>query len=362
MGFKSQKNFCIAVCSSLAGLIASTALATVTATPKEPWALNGTAIYYAVNNVTAEIVDTDAGFVQLSTSATSVATDSGSLMVFTVKSDKTSFSGASATVPTLMHVYSGSSSGCVGTLTRVKIAAAMVATDGTPTVCSGDPCTKSASTLTYYDGVKYNVGETLRVGLFIKDICSADGTNPTISGCSSGSLDDSSTAMKQICLKFTFGVSDASDNAFPFASDGGTENDTSSGILANFESAGSRLISCPLTGDPFFPGDGQIILFPYKFTDTSTNYASGSSAPIDKLIIIGEQGANPDTATPTNNDIFARVSPSSGLSNVTGFQNGVNYNLNFSVRDSKNVDHRIATVGRILFRQHVDDDEVAFSD
>jgi hypothetical protein len=199
-----------------------------------------------------------------------------------------------------------------------------------------DPITLGA--VTYLRAARYNERTTLRIGVYLQDLCTVVSNGAggvAISGCTGSTLNTpSATAPVQIYLKFFVRV--ASDSS------GGTDTnqESSSQVVVNlYNQIPTYTCSSSALDNAYFPGDTEILLNTGALVAGSTG-----SAPVGTLIVVGNDGSAPviTSSFTTGNSLVSRSALNAGTQRITGFTNTTTgadhaYNLALTVRDAAGV-------------------------
>lgn len=177
--------------------------------------------------------------------------------------------------------------------------------------------------------------ETLRVGIYLKDLCNAPYTSGTISGCTGGVVDTPTpSAIKSLSIRFYLSLEDASGTNTQLGKIGDSEENKT--ITVQLENNTSAVLACPTNlASAYTPGDGEIYFNGGAFTTTTS---SSVSSAVDSLIVLATEGTPTVTSGfASASQIVARVSPSSPTT-IGGFTNTSTgndhlYNVAMSVRD-----------------------------
>ncbi len=324
-------------CASGSALLwASSVHASLTISPASPYSLSSSSVvHYAAHDgsssgLAAGFVDTAAGFKFIDLTGTSSDND---LLLFDVSSTKSFGNLTSGQDVVLMAtvVVNGS------TQTPIPIA---YAGNGYCNAAGNSRC-QALSGSKYYAAI-YSTqpsNETLRIGIYLKDLCNAPYTAGTISGCTGGVVDaPTASAIKSLSIRFYLSLEDASGANVQLGKIGDSEENKT--VTVQLENNTSATLTCPTDlSSAYTPGDGEIFFNGSAFT---TTYTSSISSPVGSLIVLATEGT-PTTANFFNDtsQIISRASDSSPTS-IGGFTNTSTgndhlYNLAVGVRDRAGV-------------------------
>lgn len=327
----------IKACASGSALLwASSAHASLTISPVSPYSLSSSSVvHYAAHDgsgsgLAAGFLDTAAGFKFIDLTSTSSDND---LLLFDVSSTKSfgNLTSGQDVVVMATVVVNGS------TQSPIPIA---YAGSGYCNAAGNTRC-QALSGSRYY-AATYSTqpsNETMRVGIYLKDLCNAPYTSGTISGCTGGVVDaPTAAAIKSMSIRFYVSLEDASGANAQLGKIGDSEENKT--ITVQLENNTSAALTCPTNlASVYTPGDGEISLNGSAFT---TSYTSSISSPVGSLIFLATEGT-PTTASFFNDtsQIIARVS-TSGVTNIGGFTNTSTgndhlYNTAIGVRDRAGV-------------------------
>jgi len=311
------------------------ALATVTVEADEPYEINSSdTVYYSADSVFSGLLDEDAEFRNFDLSVGQLTDSSGDeQLTFTVTSDKT-FSDSDSSKKLIITVFATTQNG--GDLVAVPIA-----TVG-GSACNATRCQHEVEVGsggdTYYLSARSTTSSTavtnVTVGIYPKDICTLayaqSASRPAI-GCTNDAIDQpTATTPTTLTLTFAVGLSDDTDSSL----DPDEATEKSDEITVSLH-ATAPAFSCPSMDGVYTPGDGEI-----ELSTAFEDAGSSANAPLDKLIVVGADGADPVTTDSTfiSNAIFKRLDIDSGTQSVSGFSNTTDgtdhaYRLRFAVRD-----------------------------
>lgn len=266
--------------------------------------------------------------------------DTSQMLLFDVKSDKDFAVGQQVVVTIVTRISSGAT-------VAIPIAAASYATGtGLPDTCTGSTCQGSgtANGITYALSARYNERSTLRVGIYLRDLCNYSFAGPgggasTFCVSSAGITDPTATTPTLIPL--TFFVSVAPDSVSVGATD--TAQSEQLAVQLGLHAQGVSY-TCPSgLANAYFPGDGQIFVNPGIFTITR----SGGEAPVSNLIVIANEGIDSLASVSASNFYqFQNVARVASTGNDLAVQNFVNsevsgvdhpYDVAFTFRDAAGI-------------------------
>jgi len=192
----------------------------------------------------------------------------------------------------------------------------------------------------YLYSARYTQGSTLRIGIYPQDICRViyGATGKIPNGCDDDGEYTAPVTGTATVSYLTFYAGVATDGASL-----GLNSGTVDSLALNISSQASiPAAKCDSMDKAYFPGDGEIALSPSAFGST----VSAGSAPVTHLVVLGRDGADPETGTgfwnSTKNAIIARYAIGGQPVAVGGFSNTTNgndysYTLWFSVKDAAGV-------------------------
>lgn len=331
--------------------------ATVTVRPVSPAAIANGAIHLAGSSSPATLsggaVDTADGFHAAYAFDKSVLNESQigalldtnayeNLIYFDVSSDK-AFGTITSGQDLMIHVAAGSA-----TTTPIPIFWA----NGRRCVQGDTNCyhrtvatATTTATADYFLSAQYVQSSTIRIGLYLRDICKY---STSVTGCGGDEYPDdpSSTAVVSFSLTFYVRATDTASLSNPTSSD---ENANVSVVLHN-EPPTLACNSHSSTVE-YFPGDGEIYVNPSVFSQGGTTSAV---APLSKLIVAGDTStgscatASGFSACPIRSRLAL-----TGEQKVGGFTNStsgntVNHTIGFTYRDAAGIvgDFDLVTCGR----------------
>lgn len=318
------------------------ALATLTVTPAPPYSYSASSVvYFAAPSADPvgdpNLLDTAIGFKEFSVSAVRTNDSAGrpNLIFFDVSTDRTAADLGKTDTNVLVLMLTSTT----GTEKTVPFAAAG------PTTCSGTSCDCNPPNNCYYESpgnvstnaAIFTPGLTLRVGVYIAEICAAASASPP-AGCDGSTPRVNGTT---IPIKFSIvAVPLAVNNAVDLPDASGAE---SVQISVSFQNDRPTLSCSSVPNNFYFPGDGEILVEPASFS----GIGSAVKSDLDTAIIVGKiDNAEPvKSATfgdPGVNDIVGRVPLQGGTTSVGGFVNTVTgaenkYRLDITVRDKAGI-------------------------
>jgi hypothetical protein len=296
-------------------------------------------VYFSADPSFSGIMDESAGFqnFDLTLGRSSDVDGDGDglgdqMLRFKVTSNQT-FSSATSTTPLVISVFAKAKSG--GELVPVPIAAVG------GSVCAATRCQDRVelNDVSYYFAALSTSSSTnvsaVEVGLYPKDICAvlyAQSPGNPVVGCTANFV-ESPTTSTPVTFNLTFAVGVATDTNSSL--DPATSNEKSEELTVSLHAA-APAFTCPSMSGLYTPGDGQI-----SIKTSFVEAGSSGNAPLDKLIVVGAEGAVPvisDASFATANNIFGRLDINSGEQLLGGFTNTTDgtdhlYSLRFSVRD-----------------------------
>jgi hypothetical protein len=294
------------------------------------------------------VLDTNSGFLVVSTASTQCATDGNcsGLIQFNVQSS----SEIVSTGKRLVWMV-GASTGSDFAIVPIASARGSVCGSGSSQCQGGD----TVSGRLYYRGVLYEseegVSDTslVTLGLKLADICAYTSSSTLTGGLCSGGIPVAPTARaafgtsgttRSLTLKlFLVDATDASTVPTTLPTTDSTRYTLP--LVVTVQGSGNPAISAGVcstkTTTVYFPGDSEIKLSPSVLS--ATTWASTDSK-ISKVVFVAQNGANPNTLIPafTANPIYRALVPTDSDVTVTGFANTTTgadnvYRAIFGVRD-----------------------------
>lgn len=229
-------------------------------------------------------------------------------------------------------------------------------------IAQGDPA--NAAFNQWFYAVPYTPGQRIRIGLYVRDVCTSFFRNTAQStdaqGCAALAEDAVYRTVvpgtaQALTLSFQLQTLDVNGNAgtqlvppvvLPAAQDSGLVN-------LHFEKGtGRAALTCPSSAIPFFPGDQQIFVDTSAFSKELQVTPTGF-APMTAAIVVGKKSsADPDlTANFNANDVVARTdlganAAARGFVNLTSADDAVNtYKVAFLARDAAGAVHVPTSAG-----------------
>ncbi len=333
--------------------IPGVAQAVMTVTPESPWGADNGTVYYVAGSYSgggsfsgngaahnAVFLDTASGYREINlTLGVNGGALERDLIKLTVKTDQTiALTGSQQPVVAVVMKDASNAERFVP-----------IAWAG-GSVCSGGNC-QGQSTIggqNYYLSAKFYSQGTLQIGLYPHDLCTAyfvqQGTSAA--GCNSGDVIPTKTTVSGTASRLALSIRvytaiDSGSATQPGLAD--TTADTAA-LNLNFQADGPSITTCPDMNSIYFPGDGEIFVFPASYSiivhDGATpgsEIASTNRAPISALVTVAKKGQGIDpnvTSAFRSNSNLVSIQPLSALSSVSGFENGSFYGVGFMFRDA----------------------------
>jgi hypothetical protein len=325
---------------ALALVLPLTASATLTVAPAAPYEITSAGVVNFAGSkdlgtpLSGGFVDEGAGFKYIDLNSTALG-QNDNILLFDVQSNKNFGSLLSGQDVVLMVTATVS-----GQQVPIPIGYAF----GSYCATGGNDRCQALSGSKYY-AVRYSItggNETLRVGIFPKDICASPLTAGTIPGCTSNEVDEPSGgalgSLTSLGLRFYLSIENPDAQLAGLGRIADTEENRA--ITVQFQQGVPSITSCPDDLSAFYsPGDGEIS---FDGSAVSSSYFTNSGSPIDTVIFLATEG------TPTTNEFYDDTSQiidrvSAVRSEVVrGFTNTTNgtdhvYNVAIGVRDRAGV-------------------------
>ncbi len=334
MRFKSVKRSFVlvkALVFSLSFLSTGVAVAATTITPTLPYLAKEGAVSFAAK-VAGVLQDTEQGYKSFDLTKSQTDADITQALSFELKTDDplTAATGQQMVVGVFVSVSGGDPVAVpIGVLNDALCTSANCAAE---TAVSG---------VNYYLAAKISAapkGETIKVGLFVKDICTvvqAVASATPISGslCSGGAtVVPDSARSTTISLTFGFGFADTTTSKLIYS-----DTNTRKASTLNVSMHGmAPAFTCPTdTATLYEPGDSSF----FVRTDLLTP-VSNAAAAFETVVIVAKKGGSVvlSEALSAGNDVVGRFDYNTGTKEMTGITNSTDgtdnlYELQFLARD-----------------------------